>query len=71
MQKKINNNNYKKAMSTFATGVTIISINDNDIFIGKTVNSFTSLSLNPPLVLFSLDKNSFSLKKFEKKIYWS
>lgn len=61
---KITTNSYKKAMSKYATGITIISINDRNNYIGKTVNSFSSLSLNPPLVLFSLDKKSSSLKKF-------
>ena len=65
--KKINNNYYKKAMAKFATGITVITINDDDDnFIGKTVSSFSSLSLNPPLILFSLDKKSSSLSKFIK-----
>ena len=64
--KKINNKNFKKALSKFSTGVTIISINYNNNFLGKTVNSFASLSLKPPLVLFSLDKKSTSLKKYMK-----
>ena len=64
--KKINSISFKKAMGKFVTGVTVISINSNNIYVGKTVNSFASLSLNPPLVLFSLDKKSFSLTKFKK-----
>ena len=64
--KKINSISFKKAMGKFVTGVTVISINSNNIYVGKTVNSFISLSLNPPLVLFSLDKKSFSLTKFKK-----
>ena len=64
--RKINKNNYKKTMSKFATGVTIIYINDKKTFIGKTVNSFASLSLDPPLVLFALDKKASSLNKFKK-----
>tara|TARA_B100000686_G_scaffold265683_1_gene280221 strand:+ start:282 stop:749 length:468 start_codon:yes stop_codon:yes gene_type:complete len=67
--KKINNKNFKKAMSKFATGVTVVTINHNDIFFGKTVNSFSSLSLKPPLILFSLDKKSSSLKKYKKSKY--
>ncbi len=68
-QKKFSNSNFKKALSKFATGITIISINYNDNFYGKTVNSFASLSLNPPLVLFSLDKKSSSLNKFLQTNY--
>ena len=67
--KKINSYNFKYSMSKFATGVTVVSINDNNTFIGKTVNSFSSLSLKPPLVLFSLDKKSSSLIKFKNKSY--
>ena len=63
---KVNNKNFKKALSNFATGVTIVSINYKNDYIGKTVNSFSSVSLNPPLVLFSLDKKSSSLNKFLK-----
>ena len=63
---KINSNLFRLAMSKFATGVTVITINKNDRFIGKTVNSFASLSLTPPLILFSLDKKSSSLKYFKK-----
>jgi flavin reductase (DIM6/NTAB) family NADH-FMN oxidoreductase RutF len=62
--KKINPKLFRSAMSKFATGVTIITINNNNNFIGKTVNSFASLSLNPPLILFSLDKKSTSLNKY-------
>ena len=63
---KVNKKNFKKALSNFATGVTIVSINYKNDYIGKTVNSFSSVSLNPPLVLFSLDKKSSSLNKFLK-----
>ena len=55
--KKINSFLFKSVMSKFITGVTIITINKNNNYIGKTVNSFASISLNPPLVLFSLEKN--------------
>ena len=67
--KKVNNIEFKKAMSNFATGVTIVSINHKNNFIGKTVSSFSSLSLKPPLVLFSLDKKASSLKLFLNSKY--
>ena len=50
-KKQVSNYSFKKALSKFATGITIITINSKNEFIGKTVNSFASLSLNPPLVL--------------------
>ena len=59
--KKINKANFKKTLSTFATGITVVATKNNSILYGKTINSFSSLSLSPPLVLFSLDKKSSKL----------
>jgi len=64
--KKINNKLFKKVLGKFTTGITVVSINDKGNKIGKTVNSFTALSLSPPLVLFSLDKKSSSLINYKK-----
>ena len=64
--KKINSTLFKKSLSKFTTGVTIITINKDGVILGKTVNSFAALSLKPPLVLFSLDKKSSSIEKYLK-----
>ena len=64
--KKINKLNFKKTLGKFATGVTVICTNDDNQIYGITVNSFSSLSLSPPLVLFSLGKNSSSINSFLK-----
>ena len=64
--KKVNKENFKKTLSTFATGITVVTTVKNLILYGKTINSFSSLSLNPPLVLFSLDKKSSKLKIFKE-----
>ena len=64
--KKINKENFKKALSKFATGITVVATKNNSILYGKTINSFSSLSLSPPLVLFSLDKKSSKLKIFKE-----
>ena len=64
--KKINNKNFKNTLSKFATGVTIVTINNKLNLYGKTINSFTSLSLSPPLVLFSLAKISSKLEVYKK-----
>ena len=62
--RKVNINNFKKTLGKFTTGVTVVCIRkDNNIY-GKTVNSFNSLSLDPPLVLFSLGNYSSSIKNF-------
>ena len=64
--KKVNKDNFKKSLSTFATGITVVATKHNSILYGKTINSFSSLSLSPPLVLFSLDIKSSKLKIFNK-----
>ena len=71
IMKKINQKYFKKVLGKFATGVTVISINNKEKFIGKTVNSFSALSLSPPLVLFSLDRKASSIIKFKNCEYLS
>jgi len=44
--------------SHFVTGVTVITSGSGAIAAGTTVNSFTSVSLDPPLVLFCLHRQS-------------
>ena len=63
--KKINSQNFKKTLSKFATGITVIATSKNSILYGKTINSFSSLSLSPPLVLFSIDIKSSKLNIFK------
>ena len=63
--KIINSQNFKKTLSKFATGITVIATSKNSILYGKTINSFSSLSLSPPLVLFSIDIKSSKLKIFK------
>ena len=50
---------FRDAMGSFATGVCVLGAKRRDgQFIGMTVNSFTSVSLNPPLVLVCLGAES-------------
>ena len=63
--KKINKKNFKKTLSKFATGITVITTSNKSILYGKTINSFSSLSLSPPLVLFALDIKSSKLNIFK------
>ena len=69
--KKFNNKLFRQTLSKFATGVTVVAINSNKKIIGKTVNSYSALSLKPPLVLFCLDKKTSDLKEFIKNNYLS
>ena len=69
--KKVNTENFKKTLSKFSTGITVVCIKNNNSIYGKTVNSFNSLSLNPPMVLFSLGNYSSSIKKFSETKFLS
>ena len=69
--KKVNINNFKKTLSKFSTGITVVCVKNNNKIYGKTVNSFNSLSLNPPMVLFSLGNYSSSIKQFSKTKFLS
>ena len=49
----------RDALGRFATGVCVIStVTDSGQAVGMTANSFSSVSLDPPLVLWSLQNNS-------------
>ncbi len=55
----------RNALGRFATGVTIITCRDAaGGYVGLTANSFNSLSLTPPLVLWSLRDVSPSMAAF-------
>ena len=56
---------FRDAMGCFATGVAVVTGRDEDGEpVGVTVNSFSSVSLSPPLVLFCLDRQADSLQPF-------
>jgi flavin reductase (DIM6/NTAB) family NADH-FMN oxidoreductase RutF len=53
---------FRKALGQFATGVAVITASDRaGVPIGMTISSFNSVSLDPPLVLFSVDRRALSL----------
>ena len=58
-------NEFRTALGMFATGVTIVTAKSQDgTVIGLTANSFNSVSLDPPLVLWSLARAAGSLAAF-------
>ena len=56
----ITNDTFKELMKRFASGVTLITFDDDGKYSGLTVSSFCSLSMNPPLILICIDKNIHS-----------
>jgi flavin reductase (DIM6/NTAB) family NADH-FMN oxidoreductase RutF len=58
----------RRVMGHFATGVTVITTKNKDgVPNGLTANAFLSLSLNPPLVLISVDKAAQCYTCFERE----
>lgn len=63
---------FRHALGSFATGVTIVSTqNAQGADVGITANSFNSVSLEPPMVLWSLSRASRSLAAFEGNPYFA
>jgi flavin reductase (DIM6/NTAB) family NADH-FMN oxidoreductase RutF len=62
---------FRDALSQFATGVTIITTRlENGHFLGLTASSFNSVSLDPPLVLWSLANRASSLPVFTENSHY-
>ncbi len=60
---------FKDALSLFASGVTVVTTKDAaGNFHGLTVSAFCSLSLNPPLVLICIDKSTVSHYALEESV---
>ena len=51
---------FRRALGQFATGVTVVTTSAEDQLVGMVVNSFSAVSLDPPLVLWSIRKESKS-----------
>ncbi len=57
----------RKALGSFGTGVTVVtSGNSQSRWVGVTANSFSSVSLEPPIVLWSLVSTSPNLEVFDQ-----
>ena len=61
----MNISKYKKVLSKYATGITVVAKQDKSNFVtGITVNSFVSISLKTTYISLSLYKTTSSFKKF-------
>ncbi|MEP9379464.1 flavin reductase [Aquabacter sp. CN5-332] len=56
---------FRRCLGQFATGITVVTSRMGEESVGLTVNSFASVSLDPPLVLWSIDRKSRSFAHFE------
>lgn len=48
---------FRRALGHFATGVTVVTLWREGVLHGMTANAFSSVSLDPPLVLVCVDKS--------------
>lgn len=63
---------FRQALGSFVTGVTIVTTCDGEGNpVGLTANSFNSVSLDPPMVLFSLALDSRALPAFRDASHWA
>ena len=62
---------FRKALGVFPTGVAVVAARAPDgLLQGTTVSSFNSVSLDPPLVLFSLARTVLSLSAWQAANAW-
>ena len=71
-QDVVDQRHLRHALGRFATGVTVITTRTQEGKLeGLTANSFSAVSLDPPLVLWSLRKNASSLPSFQDSGYFA
>jgi len=71
-QHSVDVGDFRSALSCFATGVAVVTCLDgSDEPIGITISSFNSVSLDPPLVLWSIAKNAMSYEAFMNADYFA
>lgn len=62
---------FRRALALFATGVTVVTTHHDGVDVGVTANSFSSVSLDPPLILWSLAKRSSSIAAFRRAEFFA
>ena len=63
---------FRAALGMFATGVTVVTARTaTGELVGLTANSFNSVSLDPPLILWSLSTNSPKLEAFRQASHYA
>ena len=61
----VKDRDFRSALGCFATGVTVITaLGPRGELLGNTVNSFSSVSLDPPLILWCMGRHALSLKGY-------
>lgn len=67
MSGAIDGKRFRQALGTFTTGITIVTtVDEAGVDVGMTANSFNSVSLDPPMVLWSIGRHSSNFEVFVK-----
>ncbi len=69
----VDSRSFRKALGCFATGVTVVTtLNpESSLPVGVTVSAFSSLSLDPPLVLFCLGNRTSTLDSYRRSSHFA
>lgn len=62
---------FRRCLGQFATGVTVVTARTGDQLVGMTANSFSSVSLEPPLVLWSVKRSSQRIDAFKAATHFA
>ena len=57
---------FRGALGRFATGVAVVTASVDGVRLGSTISSFNSVSLDPPLILFSLIRGSLGIEHWRR-----
>ena len=63
--------NLRHTLGRFVTGVAVVTTRTEAMPTGLTINSFSSVSLDPPLILWSLSRDSARLEVFQQAEYFA
>lgn len=62
----VDSRTFRKALGCFATGINVVTTKAGDgAPLGVTISAFSSVSLEPPIVLFCLDKRNANVESFQ------
>ncbi|WP_106399729.1 flavin reductase family protein [Actinocorallia populi] len=62
---------FTAALASFATGVAVVTVRDGRDDIGTTVTAFTSVSLDPPMVLVGVAEESYLCEVLHRRDRWA
>lgn len=62
---------FRNILGAYPTGVTVVTASVGKNYVGITANSFSSLSLDPPLILWSIIKTSSSFEIFKSATHFA